>query len=109
MGAGGRGAPGEIIPLGGPVTVEGLGRTAAGLPGLACRGAAGAAGLDGLAELLGPIALLGLPGAGAGTTRGCAGTLAPGSGCRGPERICPGLGAGGSGLAGIGALRSVGV
>jgi hypothetical protein len=28
-----------------------------------------------------------------------------GIGCRGPDRICPGLGAGGTGLAGIGALR----
>ena len=32
--------------------------------------------------------------------------VAAGKGCRGPERICPGLGGGGAGLAGMGPVRN---
>src|SRR5204863_3062300 len=71
---------------------EGVGRAgAAGTPGPAGRGAAGntftleAAG----PEMDGPAILA------------AGGAAGPGRGWRGPDKICPGRGAGGSGLAGI--------
>ena len=102
----GGGAGGRCGALGGR---GGAGRTGAnGVPGRGARGIA-AAGTAG-------ICTLGAEGAGRAAGGGCgsgggasaAGGLA-GSGCLGPDKICPGFGAGGpegTGLAGIGVVRA---
>ena len=55
-----------------------------------------------------PAAGRGAAGTPSGDTRR-ASPAGDGSGCRGPERICPGLGTGGAGLAGIGIPRGAAV
>lgn len=81
--------PGIVSVCAGAVTATG------GLAG-AGRGAGGAG-------CFGAIAL-GMAGRGGGP----AGGVDAGKGCRGPERICPGLGDGGTGLAGMPAPRKGG-
>src|SRR5262245_214194 len=76
-----------------------------GAAGLAAgRGGAGILGTNvaAPAEAVGLEGATGRAGMGGGATAGWAGVpKLAGRGCRGPERICPGFGAGGAGLTGI--------
>src|SRR5579872_5212398 len=80
----------------------------AALEGLGAAGADGAAGLGAGGTRAGRIGMDGVCRGKVLTTEGRCGSASPGgSGCRGPERIWPGLGAGalGTGLAGIAVVR----
>ena len=67
----------------------------------ACGRGAGAVGAPGIADGIG------IPELDAVSTGGL-GAAGAGMGCRGPERICPGRGAGGMGRAGIAGIALVG-